>query len=408
MLEAGVPVVYGYIEDAHDNQGQAISGVSTSTEQTFGPEAGYVTQLKAFNKAFGEFFARLAKDGIAKDNTLFIITADENDHFVGGPPSPATCNGVTTPCTYALKGEIDADLSEVYATEFNDLAPFRVHSDDAPTFYINNNPTQTDPKTRMLEQEAGAMLGFDVVQGPNGATNQVAQALADHAEQDLLHMITKDPARTPNFILFANPDYFLSASGSHTACTPAFNAASCFSENSSFAWNHGDFQKEITKTWLGMVGPGVLKGGTFGEIFSDHTDIRPTILTLAGLKDDYAHDGRVLFEALADHATPRASRAHRDTLSALADAYKQINAPLGELGLSTLTGISTTALKSDDATHASLETQIKNITTKRNDIAGKMIDMLENAAFNDQPINEAKAVQLIDQAVDLLDSIPIP
>src|SRR5271169_5021472 len=157
MLEEGVPVVYGYIEDPHDNQGAAISGVSTSTEQTFGPgEAGYVAQLKAFDKAFGEFFARLAKDGITKDNTLFIITADENDHFVGGPPSPATCNGVTTPCTYALKGEIDADLSEVYATEFNDVTPFRVHSDDAPTFYINNNPAQTDPKTRMLEQEAGA------------------------------------------------------------------------------------------------------------------------------------------------------------------------------------------------------------------------------------------------------------
>jgi hypothetical protein len=35
-----------------------------------------------------------------------------------------------------------------------------------------------------------------------------------------------------------------------------------------------------------------------------------------------------------------------------------------------------------------------------------MIEMLENAAFEDQPINEAKAVQLIDQAFDLLDSIP--
>jgi hypothetical protein len=37
MLEAGVPVVYGYIEDAHDNRGPQISGVSTSTEETFGP-----------------------------------------------------------------------------------------------------------------------------------------------------------------------------------------------------------------------------------------------------------------------------------------------------------------------------------------------------------------------------------
>jgi hypothetical protein len=92
MLEAGVPVVYGYIEDMHDNH--ASTG-------TFGPgEAGYVTQLGAANEAFGKFFARLAKDGINKDNTLFIVTADENDHFVGGAPSPANCDGVYIPCTY--------------------------------------------------------------------------------------------------------------------------------------------------------------------------------------------------------------------------------------------------------------------------------------------------------------------
>ena len=392
MLEAGVPVVYGYIEDAHDNH---ITGSGT-----FGPgEAGYETQLRAFNKAFHEFFARLAKDGITKGNTLFVITADENDHFVGGPPSPANCDGVTTPCTYALKGEIDADLSEVYATEFANVTPFRVHSDDAPTFYINGNPAQTASVTRTLEQEAGAMLGFDMVQGPNGATNQVAQALADRAELALLHMVTADPNRTPNFVLFANPDYFLSASGKTSTCTPMFSAASCFVEEAGFAWNHGDFQQEITKTWLGMVGPGVQRLGEFGAIFSDHTDIRPTILSLVGFKDDYAHDGRVLFEALDDEAVPRSLRAHQDVLGVLAAAYKAINAPLGQLGFNTLTGISTSALASDDATYTILEAQI-------NKIAGQMIDTLEDAAFNNHPIDEAKAQQLIDQANNLLASIP--
>ena len=84
MLEAGIPVVYGYIADAHDNH--AAGG-------TFGPgETGYVQQLAAYNEAFGKFFARLAKAGISKHNTLFIITADENDHFVGGSPAPANCD----------------------------------------------------------------------------------------------------------------------------------------------------------------------------------------------------------------------------------------------------------------------------------------------------------------------------
>jgi hypothetical protein len=108
-----------------------------------------------------------------------------------------------------------------------------------------------------------------VVRGPNGATNQVAQALADQAELALLHMIIADLNRTPNFVLFANPNYFLSASGKTTTSTPANNAASCFVEGSGFAWNHGDFQEDITKTWLGIVGPGVRSLGTFGEVFTD-------------------------------------------------------------------------------------------------------------------------------------------
>jgi hypothetical protein len=101
MLEAGVPVVYGYVADAHDNRGPALSGVPfASPEKTFGPgEAGYVKQLQAYDKAFGQFFARLAQDGITRQNTLFVVTADENDHFIGGSPSPANCDGVTIPCT---------------------------------------------------------------------------------------------------------------------------------------------------------------------------------------------------------------------------------------------------------------------------------------------------------------------
>jgi hypothetical protein len=223
-------------------------------------------------------------------------------------------------------------------------------------------------------------------------------------------MVTADPNRTPNFIQFGNPDYFFETenSGKPVTCTPMFDAASCFVEESGFAWNHGDFQPQITNTWLGMVGPGMQKLGEFGAIFSDHTDTRPTILSLVGLKDDYAHDGRVLFEALDDEAVPGSLRAHQDVLSALAAAYKAINAPLGQLGFNTLTGISTTALAGDDATYAILEAQIQAITTQRNKIADQMIEMLEDASFNNHPIDEAKAQQLINQASDLLASIPVP
>ena len=54
--------------------------------------------------------------------------------------------------------------------------------------------------------------------------------------------------------------------------------------------------------------------GETAETFTDHTDVRPTLLYLTGLADDYAHDGRVIVEAL-DESVPQ-----RETLSRLTDA----------------------------------------------------------------------------------------
>ena len=103
MQEHGVAVTFAYISDAHDDH---------ATFQASGPgQADYVAQLAAYNDAWGKFFTRLAADGITKDNTLFVITADEGDHFAGGPPSPAGCDGVHVPCTYAKIGEIDANIT---------------------------------------------------------------------------------------------------------------------------------------------------------------------------------------------------------------------------------------------------------------------------------------------------------
>jgi hypothetical protein len=151
-----------------------------------------------------------------------------------------------------------------------------------------------------------------------------------------------------------------------------------------------------------MVGPGVLSFGTFGDVFSDETDIRPTILTLIGLKDDYAHDGRVLFEALSPNALPVSLRTDATLLALLAQTYKAITAPVGELGVRTLTGIATRAAEADSATYAVLDAQIKALTARRDAVAGKMIAMLEDAAFAGRPIDRAAAVVLIREADDLL------
>jgi hypothetical protein len=84
--------------------------------------------------------------------------------------------------------------------------------------------------------------------------------------------------------------------------------------------------------------------------------------------------------------------------------YKQINAPLGELGRRTLM-ISTRALAGDDATYAALEEEIASVTAQRNAIAGRMIAILEAAAFEHAHVDEDEARQLIDAAGRLIESV---
>src|SRR6266702_3127196 len=94
MQEAGIPVTYAYISDAHDGH-----GTSGNIHFAYGPgEQGYVQQLHDYDLAFQNFFDRLATDGINKSNTLFVFTVDEGDHFAGDQPSNPGCDGVTTAC----------------------------------------------------------------------------------------------------------------------------------------------------------------------------------------------------------------------------------------------------------------------------------------------------------------------
>ncbi|HLZ94124.1 MAG TPA: hypothetical protein VKT20_02195, partial [Candidatus Dormibacteraeota bacterium] len=313
MQEHGIPITYAYISDAHDAHPKGPA---------YGPgQAGYVAALKAYDNAFGEFFQRLAGDGINKSNSLFVFTADEGDHFAGGPASPAGCDGVTIPCTYSKIGEVNANLAGLLATEQNVTTPFKVHSDSAPTVYIKGNPTPDAATTRTFERAVSRLTAVSPI---TGNTDTITQFLADPVEEKALHMITADPARTPTFTLFANPDYFLFA-GAPNCSSP------CVTEQPGFAWNHGDVQPEITTTWLGMVGPGVANLGIDSTTWSDHTDIRPTLMVLLGLEDDYGHDGRALTEDLTGWARPDATSMSGGYVK-VARMYKQIDASVGQFG----------------------------------------------------------------------------
>lgn len=80
------------------------------------------------------------------------------------------------------------------------------------------------------------------------------------------------------------------------------------------------------------------------------------IMALVGLKDDYQHDGRVLFEVLNDNAVLQGKQGNRTVIERLAEAYKDINAPVGRLGRKTFS-ISTAALNGDDATYTRLKAE---------------------------------------------------
>ena len=405
MQEAGIPVTYAYISDAHDGHGTA-----GSIHFAYGPgEFGYTQQLKAYDQAFQKFFDRLEADGIDKSNTLFVFTVDEGDHFVGDTPTPAGCDGLTTPCTYNRVGEINADLRRMVYTQSGDSTLFSVHSDDAPTVYVNGTSAQpirdqTDPLVRNLEREMSQLSWLNPYTGV--VENNIMVALADHIGMKTLHMVTADPFRTPTFTPFADPDWFFFATGGTPPATCATQAACAFipaRTNQSFAWNHGDIQDEIASTWVGYVGQGVDPARVDSTTWSDHTDVRPTILELVGLNDDYVHDGRVISEILEGYARPLALKKSTSFV-ALAQVYKQLNAPFGAFAMATLRA-STKALASndaDDATYNSIEGQIQALTMQRNTLVAQMISLLDGAEFNGQTFSDAQAQSLIGQGQALL------
>jgi hypothetical protein len=223
---------------------------------------------------------------------------------------------------------------------------------------------------------------------------------------DMLHMVTADPQRTPTLAMFAHGDYFLFA-GAANCASPCVTVPTTPPSN-TFAWNHGGIQPEIATIWLGLVGPGLNNNGQDDATWSDHTDVRPTMLSLVGLQDTYIHDGRVLTETIEERVQPVRLRGHTQMLNAFARVYKQINAPFGQLGADTLK-ISTFALASgdagNDAVYMVLSNKMLNWTTQRNAVAREMRAMLDGAAFNDEVFDEVRGRQLVAEAHALLDAV---
>jgi hypothetical protein len=409
MLKSNVPIIFSYISDAHDchvgTPGDPETCPTGSTSGTYGSgEAGYVAQLQAYDRAFGQFFQDLANMGIDQTNTLFIISADEQDHQVAGPPAPANCDGVNIPCTYFYPsgpnagqrsvGEVDGDLAALIAQQFPSLAnvSFDYHFDMAPAIYLEGfGPAggATDPTLpRQMERATAALTGLDPV---TGNVENLALYQVDHVGLKALHMITADPNRTPTYVMFGNPNFFF------IPTTPSI------SQETGFAWNHGGVAPEINTTWVAFVGPGVKSNGVDKWTWTDETDTRPTILFLSGLQDDYVQDGRVITEGLHRHALPRA--IHDPLYEELSAIYKQLNAPVGFFGQRTLS-ISTAALASgssaDDSKYTFLENRLASLTARRDAVAEQIRGVLNAAAFQGRRIDRLQAFELSAKAQEIL------
>ncbi len=409
MQEAGIPVTFAYISDLHDNH--AGGGA-------YGPgEKAYVDALKSYDDAFGKFFARLARDGINKSNTLFVVTADENDHFAG--QQAQNCDGVNVPCQYntapgqasggkpmhgifdltngasassdpsawngpstwppagvngPLVGEVGYNLKWLMGSAI-DGSGYDISFDSAPAFYINGQPQAEDangdvvvnPTLRAFEQKAANLKAFDPYIDATKLT-PVARYLVDEPTLKALHMINADPARTWSFTMFSQPDYYFQT------FSPCPTGQGCL--NDGFAYIHGDYDpSDIGQTWLGVVGPGVRDSGIDNRTWTDHTDIVPTMDALTGLHPDYTPDGRVITQVLSRGA---ARDDHAEASQLLGGLYKQLDAPYGAFS-HWLIVASTNGIKSDDTTYAATERAIQALAARRDGLVAQMRDVLYGA-----------------------------
>ncbi|MFL5960451.1 MAG: hypothetical protein ACJ75G_09325 [Gaiellaceae bacterium] len=403
MQESGVPVTYGYISDAHDLHSPIASSDSYSSSATGPGELGHLQQLQAYDTAFANFFANLSAHGIDQRNTLFVVTVDEGDHFAGGVGTAqpgqnwllynhTTCTNLSQ-CPANQIGEVATNMKALTSTV---TTSYDIHFDSAPAFYLNGQPAPPDPTVRSLEQLLGGLTATDpYVRDNNGVPQTVplTEALAAPVELQALHMINADPSRTPTFVDFGNPDYFFQASN------PCSNVSMCVLSN--FAWNHGDIQPEIGNTWVGMVGPGIAHRGDGLDpaTWTDHTNVRPTILSLVGLKDDYTDDGHVLVQAVKPHVLPGGLAGSK--IPDLENAFEQLDASFGEYSADTLRA-STFALEGSDSDYSTFTSDMASLEPQREALATTIRNALNDAAFNGGAISDAQATDWINQANDLI------
>jgi hypothetical protein len=367
MQEHGVPVTFAYLSDPHYSTARGAYGPG-------GP--GYVQQLRDYDRAFARFLDRLKRGGIGPANTLFVVSASQSTE----------------------RGAVEVNLPGLLAEQQRVTTPLGLQDAAASALWVNGDPGPATSVIRTLERATGRL----VVRNPySGASQPLVRYLADRAELRLLHMVSADPARTPSFVMLANPGYHLSGG------PPTCALAGCLAVDPRSPSNQGAPSADLGTAWLALAGPGVTRNRLDSQTWLDQADIRPTLLALVGLRDSYAHDGRVVSEALRQEAEPPGIQESRAAYESVAASLEQLNSPAGRVGLLSL-GAATRALRSDstgDGAYRVYLLRMQGFSERRDAVAGQMLSALEDAAFEGKPLDPRAAAAMVNQADQLIAEI---
>jgi hypothetical protein len=101
---------------------------------------------------------------------------------------------------------------------------------------------------------------------------------------------------------------------------------------------------------------------------------------------------------------PDGIRGGKDTFLDLATIYKQLNAPLGSVGMNSLM-FANRSIISDDTTYSQYLATLGAITSSRDTLATQIKTMLDDAAFADKRIDDKQQDSLTRQARTIIERV---
>ena len=312
MQEPGIPVTFGYLSDAHDAHGKAGEiHIAYGPGETGLPRAAASTTT---TRSRG-FFDRLKNDGITKDNTLFVVTVEEGDHFAGTAPDAAVRRRHGRPAPTAQRATRHRGQRRPEAARRDLQREPRHERDDElqrPLRPGAERLRHRQPGARLVDR-AHARAGDGRHEREEPALGQAGEPVRGDGRpgrgEDPPHVDRRPDAAADVHAVRAGrllPERLVDGAvreqRPERLRVPAEHGA--LRRRRSRGTTAASSRRSATRGSAGS-GRGSRRRASTDKVWTDHTDVRPTILALLGLKDDYVSDGRVDTEFLKGDAMPK-------------------------------------------------------------------------------------------------------